>query len=146
MHVVERGRNDVIYIGLSSRKPSLLNGRAPGWDRNTIGFHGDAGGIFHSSGRKVAVGEPFTTNDTVGCEVKTVHVDESTFYITQFTKNGRKIGPTRYLENVELFPAIGMKSLGCVVETNFGETDFKYNTEGTVPKTYVYLIARVQKI
>ena len=104
------------------------------------------GGIYHYSGSPVAVGAPFTTNDIVGCEVKTVHVDESTIYITQFTKNGRKIGPFRYFENVELFPAVGMESPGCVVETNFGETDFKYNTEGTVPKTYVYLMARVQKI
>ena len=35
---------------LGLREPCVEKFRMPGWDLNTIGYHGDIGAIFHGSG------------------------------------------------------------------------------------------------
>jgi hypothetical protein len=38
-----------IAVGLGVQNFSLID-RMPGWDRNSIGYHGDDGGLFHGAG------------------------------------------------------------------------------------------------
>lgn len=44
-----RIRSQCIAIGLGVQSFSLID-RMPGWDRNSFGYHGDDGGLFHGAG------------------------------------------------------------------------------------------------
>jgi hypothetical protein len=45
-----------------------VHSRMPGWDNQSFGYHGDDGGIFHSSGGMVKrFGPCFGAGDTIGC-------------------------------------------------------------------------------
>ena len=64
-----------------------LLGKQPGWDRNSYGYHGDDGAVFHSTavGSK-RFGPTFGVGDVVGCGLD--YRDGTLF----FTKNGRYLG------------------------------------------------------
>ena len=83
--VLNKRREDTtIGIGFSTKKMSLQ--RAPGWEAESWGYHGDDGHCFtaHSSGK--AYGPKFGPGDTVGCLVN--------FRLGHalFTKNGDDLG------------------------------------------------------
>jgi len=97
--------------------------RMPGWDRQSFGYHGDDGGIFHSSGGMLKeYGPKYGPGDTVGCGVD--YVSKGIF----FTLNGEFLGyawedvDSSFLER-DLFPVVGLDS-NSPVYLNFG-TGFK---------------------
>ena len=124
-----------IAIGLATNEANR-NINYLGWGKDTIGLHGLDGNIHHGSYKEVEVADKFTTHDTVGCEVKTIKLDESTYHVVQFTKSGLKIGSPRYMVNVELYPTIGMRSQNDLVVTNLGEASFMYDTKGKITNIF----------
>lgn len=73
----------MVAIGICNDR-RLLNGRFPGWDLGTYGYHADDGGIFNDG--KIKEGETFGPGDTVGCGVD---FRDNTLF---FTKNGTSQG------------------------------------------------------
>lgn len=91
--------------------------RLPGWDPNSWGYHGDDGNSFNCSGSGKKYGPTFTTGDVIGCGVDFAR--RSVF----FTKNGVYLGIAfdgLPIGKVQLFPCIGLRTPGEIVEMNFG--------------------------
>ncbi|KAF9363991.1 hypothetical protein BGX34_002839 [Mortierella sp. NVP85] len=73
-------------------------------------------------------GPVFTTGDTIGCGVN--FRDMSLFY----TKNGVYLGIAfRDLKGL-LFPTVGMRTAGEIIEANFGQRGFVFNIDDYVKK------------
>jgi hypothetical protein len=58
----------------------------PGWERNSWGFHGDDGQVYHDSAYGTKYARGFTTGDVIGCGVS---FEKKTAF---FTKNGVHLG------------------------------------------------------
>lgn len=133
-----------IGIGFSSKSVSL--NRAPGWEPESWGFHGDDGHIFASQNVGKHYGEPFSSGDTIGCGVN--FRTGSAF----FTKNGKflgtflglscsvlpdcnmltchcDLGPAFKEVKGKLYPSVGMKRSGEHVRVNFGQTPFIFDID-----------------
>jgi hypothetical protein len=100
--------------------------RMPGWDRQSFGYHGDDGGIFHSSGGMVErFGPCFGSGDTVGCGID--YVSQGIF----FTLNGKLLGygwkgiDAEFLQN-NLYPVVGIDT-NAAISVNFGAKPFQYD-------------------
>jgi len=111
--------SECVAIGLSLQSS---NSRMPGWDKQSYGFHGDDGGIFHSRGEMIrAYGPKYGEGDTVGCGV---NYDNGGIF---FTLNGNflgyawcSLGVVRE-GNTSLYPTVGVDS-NCPLVSNFGNT------------------------
>ncbi len=99
--------------------------RLPGWEANSWGYHGDDGHLFSSSGTGKAYGPSFTTNDVVGCGVD--FCSNSLF----FTKNGVWLGVafSDSFSSMSLFPSIGLRTPGEIVDANFGSSPFRFDIQ-----------------
>ncbi|CAK9297832.1 unnamed protein product [Gordionus sp. m RMFG-2023] len=106
-------------IGLSSQGVSM--NRLPGWDKHSYGYHGDDGRSFCSSGTGQPYGPTFTTNDIIGCGLD--YVKNTCFY----TKNGVDLGTAFQDVPPNLYPTVGLQTLGETVETNFGQKPFVFD-------------------
>lgn len=110
--------NDCVAVGVATES-FPVHSRMPGWDLQSFGYHGDDGGIFHSSGGMVKqYGPTFGAGDTVGCGVD--YVERGIFY----TLNGKFLGyawtgvAEELLAN-DLFPVVGLDT-NCPLHLNFG--------------------------
>lgn len=77
-------RTPPIAIGFASKSASIS--RAPGWETDSWGYHGDDGNSFASQNVGKPYAEMFGVGDTVGCLIN--------FRLNHalFTKNGRDLG------------------------------------------------------
>ena len=114
------GKDDVpIAIGLTTDSFNLK--RMPGWDKLTIGYHGDDGKLFYQNQKGNTYGPTFGKGDVVGCGV---YLGNNTVF---FTKNGRSYGvATKHLPDQEWYPTIGLRGENTKVEVNFGGKQFMY--------------------
>ena len=118
--VLSKGEMGRPYIGLTSSISNLH--RAPGWDRDTYGYHGDDGKIFAAQHIGDRYGPTFSTNDIVGCGV---NFENQTCF---FTKNGVNLGIAfRDMPLSDLYPTVGVGSKNESLEVNFGQNPFMYN-------------------
>eukprot|EP00934_Nitzschia_sp_Nitz4_P005093 Nitzschia sp. Nitz4//scaffold141_size107518//99610//101178//NITZ4_004300-RA/size107518-processed-gene-0.94-mRNA-1//1//CDS//3329536360//5083//frame0 len=116
-------RTECVAIGLGTRS-FQVHGRMPGWDSQSVGYHGDDGGVFHASGGMLEqYGPTFGSGDTVGCGID--FVEQAIFY----TLNGEFLGYALkhattfcklFLEQ-DLYPVVGIDS-HVPVSMNFGKT------------------------
>ncbi|KAJ3335878.1 hypothetical protein HDU93_004191 [Gonapodya sp. JEL0774] len=128
--VLSKGRDGHIGVGFCWQNVSL--NRLPGWEPNSWGYHGDDGHSFSCSGTAGrAYGPTFTTSDVIGCCVN--FWSNTAFY----TKNGQALGTafrdvcgTGNKGGAVLYPAVGLRTPGEVVEVNFGQRAFRYDIEG----------------
>lgn len=111
-------RPDCVAVGLATES-FHVHSRMPGWDRQSFGYHGDDGGIFHSSGTMVKqFGSKFGAGDTVGCGID--YVNQGIF----FTLNGRFLGygwkgiEEELLQHA-MYPVVGLDT-NCPLFLNFG--------------------------
>lgn len=114
--------DECIAVGLAS-KSFEKSKQLPGWDKESYGYHGDDGGIFHGKGRQLLqYGPSFGCGDVVGCGV-----DYSKKQIF-FTLNGRFLGVAFRDIKLwkELFPTVGIDAQAKVC-MNFGLAPFVFN-------------------
>ncbi|CAG8568280.1 10866_t:CDS:2 [Scutellospora calospora] len=130
--VIDKGERGCIGIGLT--KGHIPLDRMPGWEHESIGYHGDDGLLYLQSGRGDKYGPLYTTGDTVGCGIN--YYDKSIF----FTKNGVNLGiiifprenfncciASKAIFEGEMYPISGMISPNERIEANFGEKPFQYD-------------------
>ena len=116
-----------VSIGLATRHFPLVS-KQTGWDRHSLGYHGDDGGLYHASGAaKQRVGPAFGAGDTVGCGI------DLTQRLVFFTHNAKCLGEACRLsddfdlDRAPLFATVGIDSLQRV-QLNFGrEAPFKFD-------------------
>lgn len=104
---------------------------APGWDVNSWGYHGDDGHSFEGSGTGKIYGPQFTTGDIIGCGINLV--DKTAFY----TKNGIFLGIAfRSINtNMDLYPCVGLRTVGEQITVNFGQKPFVFDISRYVQVT-----------
>ena len=130
--IINPGKTGIIGIGLMKNNTESRDGVLPGWLDDSIGYHGNDGGIYHNGRSPITSSVTFTTGDTVGCLVEMVFPYIGMPYqICSFAKNGKKLNlePIRLLNNEGLYPTIAMDSPGAAVKTNFGERDFTWHIQ-----------------
>jgi hypothetical protein len=110
--------SECVAVGIATES-FHVHSRMPGWDSQSFGYHGDDGGIFHSSGGMVEqFGPRFGAGDTVGCGID--YVSQGIF----FTLNGKFLGygwkklTMEFLQN-DLYPVVGIDT-NAPVSVNFG--------------------------
>jgi SPRY domain/F-box domain len=118
-----RPRTQCLVVGLATSDFDLLD-RMPGWDGNSIGYHGDDGGLFYGTGSMSRrIGPSFGVGDTVGCGIDYSHDNRFGAPCAFFTLNGSILGyePIRseYLLNRDLYPVIGIDT-NTPITCNFG--------------------------
>ena len=74
--------------------------------------------------------DPVSSHDILGCKVELIECDSARHRLCSFSINGKPAGTPRYLEDVELFPAIMINSPGAILDTNFGEKRFYHDPKG----------------
>ncbi|KAF9908642.1 hypothetical protein EC991_009669 [Linnemannia zychae] len=111
------------YIGIGACNANVALDRLPGWEPLSWGYHGDDGNGFEGCGNGRPFGPVFTTGDVIGCGIN--FRDMSLFY----TKNGIYLGVAFRNLKGQLYPTVGMRTSGEIVEANFGQRDFVFNIE-----------------
>lgn len=108
---------ECVAVGLATNSFRCHRG-LPGWDSQSFAYHGDDGGLYHASGRKIGHGPTFGAGDTIGCGVD--YARGNIF----LTKNGKFLGTAwkevdaEYLED-ELYPVVGLDT-NAPIRLNFG--------------------------
>ncbi|KAK3989251.1 hypothetical protein QBC44DRAFT_87229 [Cladorrhinum sp. PSN332] len=126
------GSEDVpIGVGFSAKSASLL--RAPGWEPESWGYHGDDGNCFAAQNSGKPYGPKFGPGDTVGCllNFRKGHI--------LFTKNGRELKVAFRDINFKdikgkLYPVVGLKKHGDHIWANFGQVPFMFDIDGYMKK------------
>jgi len=127
--------SDCVAVGVAT-KTFQFQSRMPGWDQQSYGYHGDDGGIFHSSGGMLKkFGPKYGPGDTVGCGID--YVSKGIFY----TLNGEFLGYAweRISDDVlqtDLFPAVGIDT-NSPIHLNFGSADngaFQFDLSNFIKK------------
>jgi hypothetical protein len=99
----------MIGIGFSSKTVSLS--RAPGWEPESWGYHGDDGHCFAAQTVGKSYGPKFGPGDTVGCLVN--------FRLGQalFTRNGIELRTYTSFFSIPLAPIVFLASGSCLPYT-----------------------------
>ena len=110
--IQSKGAECAIGIGVGEMGYPL--NRMPGWNRKSIGYHGDDGKLYHENGRGDRFGPTCTEGDRMGCGVDFESEVEYGYHEVFFTKNGQLVGdPMRIKRPVHgLYPIIGLHSRG----------------------------------
>ena len=116
------GEEPCTAIGLATRS-FRTNGSQPGWTRNSWGYHGDDGMIYHRTGQGSSWGPAFGAGDVVGCGV------DCFLQCVWFTKNGKFMGVSHdqyddISRGLRLFPVIGLDSWDEVELNTLGPFQF----------------------
>lgn len=134
--IVNQGNSGRIGIGLCERKVKLS--KMPGSEHGSYAYHGDGGHIFEMpTVCGSSYGPKYGTNDTIGCCWDLV--DNVVF----FTKNGEKLGPAFRDLSGELFPVIGMQSIGGQIEANFGSSAYSFDIESYAQQQREKVLMRI---
>nr|UXY87944.1 ranbpm [Cryptomonas curvata] len=140
--IINAGRSGFIGIGFCSKKVDL--DRLPGWERDSLGYHGDDGNIFKDSGIGISYGPYFTTGDTIGLCWNLI---KKTIF---FTKNGTALNTAFFkycpFSNKEMFPVVGLRTPGELIEVNFSKSKFEFDISSYVKKESQILIEKTIKL
>ena len=131
VEIISKGRDG--YVGIGFCGPHVSLGRLPGWDDMSWGYHGDDGNSFACSGTGHPYGPTFTTGDVIGCILNFSNMSAA------YTKNGLYLGIAfkDLLKDVKdkkqsvsnLYPLVGLRTPGEIVQVNFGQKPFKFDIE-----------------
>jgi len=135
--------SECIAVGLATEDFHVQT-RMPGWDRESFGFHGDDGGIFHNSGSMISqFSSHFGVGDTIGCGVD--YQRQAIFY----TRNGEFVGYAFSLQDSymsrDLYPVVGIDA-HCLVSFNFGvEKPFLFDLQSMIAKHKNAVLRAIEK-
>lgn len=121
--IINIGKNGFIGIGLCSSKVDL--DRLPGWEKGSIGYHGDDGQAFCDSGTGVPYGPIFHKGDIIGLCLNLIN--QHIFFV----KNGNPLSTV--FKNVfqnkdsKIFAVVGLRTFGECIGANFGEGNFEFD-------------------
>lgn len=101
----------------------MVSNRLPGWEADSWGYHGDDGHSFCCQGTGQPYGPKFTTGDVVGCAIN--FASGECFY----TKNGVHLGVAFTGLTGDLYPSVGLKTVGEQVRVNFGTMPFVFDID-----------------
>ncbi|GAO46818.1 SPRY-domain-containing protein [Saitoella complicata NRRL Y-17804] len=124
VEIVSKGAEGFIGIGFCKLRVPL--NRLPGWESDSWGYHGDDGHSFCCQGTGKQYGPKFTTGDIVGCAINFRTL--TGFY----TKNGVDLGIAFRdlpISRSDLYPSVGLRTMGEHVRVNFGQKSFVYDVE-----------------
>ncbi|TLD05976.1 uncharacterized protein PgNI_08553 [Pyricularia grisea] len=107
-----------IAVGFSGKHVSMA--RAPGWEPESWGYHGDDGRSFATSNVGKDYGPKYGIGDVIGCGV---NFRTGTAF---FTKNGQNLGTAFREIKGKLYPVVGLRKIGDHVRTNFGQAPFVF--------------------
>ncbi|KAG8158624.1 hypothetical protein KVR01_011746 [Diaporthe batatas] len=125
--ILGRKHNDtLIGVGFSSKSASL--NRAPGWEPESWGYHGDDGHCFQAQNAGKQYGPTFGYGDVIGCGV---NFRTGTAF---FTKNGHYLGIAFREVKGKLYPSVGLKKTGEHIRVNFGQTPFLFDIDSVMKK------------
>ena len=102
-------------IGIGAASATNLLSRMPGWDRDSIGYHGDDGCVFRASGSGESFGPAWKRQDIIGLGIRSISgaVEPGSEVQVYFTRNGQELGHvTINVPATGLYPTIGMHSKG----------------------------------
>jgi hypothetical protein len=140
--IINAGRSGFIGIGFCSKKVDL--DRLPGWEKDSLGYHGDDGNIFKDSGIGMSYGPNFTTGDTIGL---CWNLFKKNIF---FTKNGTALKTAffRYcpFNNRQMFPVVGLRTPGESVEVNFSRFKFEFDINSYISKETYFLIDKTIRL
>lgn len=121
--ILSIGKKGFIGVGLCGKNEGL--NRLPGWEKNSLGYHGDDGFIFQNSGTGTPYGPRYVKNDVIGLCLN--FYEKSVF----FTKNGLGLGLAfvRLDQNFlnEMYPLIGLRTKEETIIANFGIKPFEFD-------------------
>ncbi|KAI9025698.1 hypothetical protein DFJ74DRAFT_705193 [Hyaloraphidium curvatum] len=157
--IVSKGRDG--YIGIGFSHAGVSTNRLPGWEPGSWGYHGDDGNSFACYGTGKPYGPTFTTGDVIGCGVNFAEGNWSAF----FTKNGKFLGvafrdmrqeppsgmrgglmPGAAPFGMLLYPSVGLRTPGEVVEANFGHRPFRFDIDGYFKETKARIFSQIHQI
>ena len=123
IEILDPGVKCTIAIGAAT--PDYPLNRQPGWNSNSIAYHGDDGCLFQSCGIGVCFGPKWKIRDTVGLGIRSLAGQgddtEPAEVQVYFTRNGKEVGhTTAALPPNGLFPTIGLHSAHEKVKVYFG--------------------------
>lgn len=122
VYIVDPGAKGIATLGLSDKQFKL--DRIPGWIKDSYGYHGDDGQVFHNNGQGKLWGPRYMAGDNIGCGInfKTGEVF--------FTKNGEWLGVAyKHAQSNEYYPTVGFRNPGSIVKVNFGQQPFEFEFE-----------------
>lgn len=128
-----------IGIGLVN-KDSIITGKIPGWESNSIGYHSDDGNIFISKTTGEKYGPTFTDKDVIGCCMDFLNK------ISFFTKNGEKLKSVEFYSLEDLYPAVSLRKKDQEIRMNYGDREFIYDIKSYIIQEKNRILEDISKI
>lgn len=123
--ITDGGDNFGIGVGFTTSLPEIGNGFPQDIDDKTIGVCLNTGEIWQGNKYIPAFDEKSSSEDVIGCEFSRIKIEDISYGICQFFRNGRNVGKVCVAEG-NTYPCIWVASGKALIETNMGEGAFKY--------------------
>lgn len=126
VEVLSLGARSTIAVGGAPADYSL--NKQPGWERDSIGYHGDDGCLFHENRHGSVFGPTWKCRDVIGMGIRAPDLQDGSDDLPTevqafFTRNGEELGHTTIrVPHTGLFPTIGVHSPGEAVKISFHST------------------------
>jgi hypothetical protein len=119
--IIATGPRRLISVGFVD-EAYPVNKKHPGWVKDSYGFHGDDGSIFHNSGAGRFYSDRFEAGDVIGCGLnfKTSEV----FFVVNGVYQGLAY---QGVKGTEFYASVGFRNPGAKIKANFGYVPFRFD-------------------
>ena len=130
LEILDTGGDCAIGIGAASATYPLTH--QPGWGADSIGYHGDDGCVFRTSGTGESFGPSWKRQDVIGLGIRSTlaSVKPDSELQVYFARNGQELGHlTMDIPATGLFPTIGLHSKGAKVKVSMSTSGHCSNSD-----------------